>query len=104
MLQISMWGKNLYLNFEDKEMLFAQELFSMGKDEDTLLAISTSGNSRDVLLAVSVAKSLNMRTIGLTGGDGGKLKDLVDIAVLVDKPTTIYHAFCGTLERIIFNS
>ena len=71
-------------------------------------AISTSGNARDVLLAVSVAKALGLCTAALSGRNGGLLKRTVDVAVVVPEKTTrqiqqvhqaIYHTLCLMLEQ-----
>jgi D-sedoheptulose 7-phosphate isomerase len=93
---------------DDKEILFAQELFVNGRAGDALIGISTSGNARDVLLAVSTARALNIRTVGLTGRTGGKLRDAVDRALVVNETTTrevqqvhqvMYHTLCRMLEE-----
>ncbi|MFA7285056.1 MAG: SIS domain-containing protein, partial [Candidatus Absconditabacterales bacterium] len=65
------------------DQVFARELEALGKSGDILVAISTSGNSQNVIKAVEVAKALGMKTIGWLGGNGGALKDLVDIAIVV---------------------
>lgn len=94
------------------ELQFAQELYVLGKQGDVLLGISTSGNARNVLHAVSVAKALGMKTIGLTGSQGGKLAQTVDIAIKVPETSTptiqqqheaIYHTLCAMLESRFFS-
>ncbi len=96
---------------EEKEILFAQELFVMGREGDCLIGISTSGNARDVLLAVSAAKALNMKTIGLTGKDGGILRTEAGQSLIVDGQTTrevqqihqvMYHTLCRMLEEYFY--
>ncbi|MFH1708140.1 MAG: SIS domain-containing protein [Planctomycetota bacterium] len=93
---------------DEKEILFAQELFVMGRPGDVLLGISTSGNARDVMLAVSAARVRGMRVAVLTGRDGGLLKKNADTAVVVKARTTreiqqvhqvIYHTLCLMLEK-----
>ena len=66
---------------------FARELEAIGKPEDVLVAISTSGNSRNVLEAVRAAKKIGIKTIGLCG-QGGPLKDSVDLALAVPSSDT----------------
>jgi len=61
--------------------IFARYISALGKKEDVLLAISTSGNSTNVLKAVAVAKENGIHVIGLTGKSGGKLSDLCDIEI-----------------------
>ncbi|HOP50980.1 MAG TPA: SIS domain-containing protein, partial [Ignavibacteriales bacterium] len=65
------------------ENVFARNLQGLGNEGDTLLAISTSGNSKNVVLAVEVAKNKNIHTIGLLGGNGGKLAGIVDIPIII---------------------
>ncbi len=94
------------------ELQFAQELYVLGKQRDVLLGISTSGNARNVFHAVSVAKVLGMKTIGLTGNQGGKLAHTVDIAIKVSETSTpliqqqheaLYHTLCAMLESRFFS-
>ncbi|MFC1582016.1 SIS domain-containing protein [Planctomycetota bacterium] len=107
-------GTNLALNTAllndviEKEILFAQELYVLGSKGDALIGISTSGNARNVMLAVSAARAMGISTIALTGRDGGLLKDAVDIAIVADEHTTrevqqvhqlIYHTLCLMLEE-----
>ncbi|MBF0205391.1 MAG: D-sedoheptulose 7-phosphate isomerase [Oligoflexia bacterium] len=91
--------------------IFSRTILALGKKEDTLLAISTSGNSPNVLKAVASAKEIGMRTVGLTGKGGGKLKDLCDIAVVVNEAHTeriqemhikLIHILIGAIEREIY--
>jgi D-sedoheptulose 7-phosphate isomerase len=63
------------------EFIFSRYLEAMGKDGDVLLAISTSGNSKNVLNAIKVAKMKEMKVIGLTGKDGGAMPAQCDIEI-----------------------
>jgi D-sedoheptulose 7-phosphate isomerase len=63
------------------EFVFSRYLEAMGKDGDVLLAISTSGNSKNVLNAIKVAKMKGMKVIGLTGKDGGAMAAQCDIEI-----------------------
>ena len=87
--------------------IFARQVQDLGKAGDCLIAISTSGNSGNVLAAVAAAKSLGISTIGLLGRDGGKLKAQCDIAIVVPSQVTariqeahilIGHSLCGAVE------
>jgi D-sedoheptulose 7-phosphate isomerase len=78
---------------------------------DILLAISTSGDSANVLLAVEAAKNLEIFTVGLTGGDGGKLATLADLALVVKSDTTpriqethmlVGHIICQLVDYLLF--
>jgi D-sedoheptulose 7-phosphate isomerase len=70
------------------EGVFERQVEALGQPGDVLLAISTSGNSPNVLRAADRAASLGMRTIALTGGDGGKLRSATDVAVCVPVTST----------------
>jgi D-sedoheptulose 7-phosphate isomerase len=87
--------------------IFARQVQALGKAGDCLIAISTSGNSGNVLAAVAAAKSLGISTIGLLGRDGGKLKAQCDLAIVVPSQVTariqeahilIGHSLCGAVE------
>jgi D-sedoheptulose 7-phosphate isomerase len=93
------------------EYIFSRNVQAWGRDGDTLLAISTSGNSQNVINAVEVAKKKGMKVVGLLGKDGGKLKDMVDVPLIVDCPVTdriqeihikLIHIFIEGIERQIF--
>jgi D-sedoheptulose 7-phosphate isomerase len=84
---------------------------SFGQNGDVLLAISTSGNSSNVINAVEVAKAKGVKVIGLLGKDGGKLKDMVDCPLVVPSNTTeriqevhikLIHCFIEGIERVNF--
>lgn len=94
------------------EMIFAQQVFGYGRKGDVLLCLSTSGNSKNILYATYVAKSMGIKTIGLTGRSGGKLADIADIAICVPADRTleiqelhlpIYHSLCIALEETLFS-
>lgn len=65
------------------EEIFSRYVDSIGRSEDVLLAISTSGNSENVLRAAKVAKEKGIKVIGLTGKSGGKLAELCDVEIRV---------------------
>lgn len=67
------------------DMIFVKQVQALAKREDTLLAISTSGNSKNVIAAVEVAKAIGLKVIVLTGGSGGRLKDLADLCINVSE-------------------
>lgn len=73
-----------YANDEGYENVFAQQLANLVMPQDIVIAISASGNSRNVLNAVSLAKSANATTIGFTGFNGGSLASMVDINIHVN--------------------
>jgi D-sedoheptulose 7-phosphate isomerase len=90
------------------EEIFARQLEALAKPEDVVLAISTSGNSSNVVRALETAKILGLKKIGLTGNGGGKLGGLVDICVIVPSASTpriqeahtlVIHILCGIVEN-----
>lgn len=68
--------------------IFARQLEGLGKTGDVALAISTSGNSKNVIAAVKTAKKLGISVIGLTGGHGGQLRDMADVTILIKSDKT----------------
>lgn len=91
--------------------LFERQLRALGRPGDVGLAISTSGNSPNVLRAVDAARELGIRTIALTGRDGGKLANAVDVALVVNAGSTqriqethitIAHVLCELVEDALY--
>lgn len=89
------------------DYVYAQQVLALGRPPDILLGISTSGQARNVILAVQLARGLGMKTIALTGGGGGELVLEADIALCVPAETTaevqelhlpLYHVLCAALE------
>lgn len=72
-----------YANDEGYDIIFSEQLESLGNRDDVLIAISGSGNSANILKAIETAKKKGMKVIGLTGFKGGKMKDKVDICLVV---------------------
>lgn len=100
-----------FSNDVDADMVFAQQLCGYGVAGDVFLGISTSGNSKNVDYAVTVAKAKDIKVIGLTGRDGGKLGRRADAAIIVPETETykiqelhlpVYHALCLMLEERFF--
>lgn len=94
-------------------MVFAQQVYGLGKAGDALLGISTSGNSSNVVKAFTVAKGMKMHTIALTGRSSGRLASLADVAIRVpanrvaeiqELHLPVYHALCIALEDSFFAS
>lgn len=100
-----------FCNDVEPELIFAQSLMGLGKKGDMLMAISTSGNSKNVVAAALTAKALGLKTIGLTGKSGGKLKSICDICICVPETETfkvqelhlpVYHYLCARAEKELF--
>ncbi len=90
--------------------VFSRQVTSLGRQGDCLIAISTSGNSRNVLRAAEVARAAGIRVIGLLGRDGGALRTLCDIPIVVPSTTTariqeahifIGHTLCAMVEEAL---
>ncbi|NMB13074.1 MAG: SIS domain-containing protein [Firmicutes bacterium] len=101
------------INDIDGDMIFAQQVNALGQQGDVLWALSTSGNSRNVVAAAIVAQARGMKVIGFTGQGGGALKAYVDVLLNVPYVKThlvqeahlpIYHALCAMLEERFFTS
>lgn len=99
------------INDNDADMIFAQQVYGYANENDLLIAISTSGTSKNVVNAVKVAKALDINVVALTGETGGMLKNLADVTICA--PTTdtykiqeyhlpIYHYLCAKVEEEIF--
>jgi len=91
--------------------VFSKQVKALGVEGDVLLAISTSGNSMNVIEAVKAAKSLGIFTVGLTGGEGGQLASLVDLSLVVKSRVTgriqethilLGHIICELVDYILF--
>lgn len=100
-----------YINDVDGLGVFAQQLYGFGKQGDVFLGISTSGNSENIINAAVVARAAGIKTIGLTGADGGTLAEMADVTVKVPETETymaqelhlpVYHCWCLMLEERFF--
>jgi D-sedoheptulose 7-phosphate isomerase len=95
------------------ENVFARSVDGLGNEGDVLLAISTSGNSGNVIKAVEMAKSKGMTTLGLLGGEGGKLKFIVDLSITIPSSNvqriqeghiTVAHIICELVENELYGT
>ena len=102
-----------YSNDVAADLVFAQQVLGYGLPGDILLAISTSGNSKNVIHAAQVAKVQGMTVVGLTGRSGGLLKEFADVLICAPSDDTyiiqeyhlsLYHALCAGVESEIFHS
>lgn len=93
------------------EHIFSRQVEAFGQDGDVLLAISTSGNSQNVINAVKTAKKRGIKVIGLLGKSGGELKSMVDIPLVVPSQATeriqeihikLIHIFIEGIERDLY--
>lgn len=97
----------------DACLAFAQQVLGYGCDKDVLIAISTSGNSRNIVDACITARAMNMVVIGLTGIDGGKMKQYCDILLNVPEKRTLFvqelhlpvmHSLCLLTEQYFYGN
>ncbi len=99
-----------HANDYDFETVFSRQIEALGNDKDCLIAISTSGKSKNILRAVESAKSKGMMVIGLTGCEGGELSKQATVSVIVPSIVTariqeahilIGHWWCGAIEEAV---
>jgi len=90
------------------DTIFERQVEGLGKSGDVLVGLSTSGNSKNVLLAMAKAKAMGIKTVAMTGAKGGKMKDDADFAINVPSDTTnhiqemhiaVGHIICGIIEK-----
>ena len=100
-----------YMNDKNPDFTFAQQVSVWGRAGDTLLTLSTSGNSKNCAYAAHVAKVKGMSVVFLGGGTGGKLKAIADASIIVPEKETfkvqelhlpVYHCLCAILEEEFF--
>ena len=93
------------------ETAFAQQLVGLGRAGDTLIALSTSGNSANCVNAALVAKAKGMKVVSMTGEGGGRLACVADAAICVPEKETyriqelhlpVYHALCAAIEEELY--
>lgn len=94
------------------ENIFSRQIEALGKKGDVAWGLSTSGRSKNIVKALSIAKSIGLKTIGFTGSDGGEIKKLVDCNINVPSMSTpriqelhitIGHIICELIEDIFSN-
>lgn len=101
-----------YMNDCDPLLCFAQQVNGFGRKGDVLMAISTSGNSKNVLYATTVAKAKELKVIGMTGNKESKLSLMADVCIQAPETDTymikelhllVYHCLCMILEERFFS-
>ena len=100
-----------FANDKNPDLIYAQEVMGYGEQGDAFLGISTSGNAKNVVYAMEVAKAKRLHTVALTGGNGGRLAKLADASIIVPATETfqiqelhlpVYHTLCLMLENEFF--
>ena len=101
-----------FCNDVDADLVYAQSLMALAKKGDVLIAISTSGNSKNVFNAATVAKAFGITVVSLTGKSGGKIKEFSDVCICVPETETfkvqelhlpVYHYLCAKTEEHFFD-
>lgn len=101
-----------FANDVDAELVFAQQVTAYGDSGDVFVGISTSGNAKNVSAAMMVAKAKGLKTIALTGRDGGTIGKLADVSIIApamesyriqEYHVSIYHLLCGMVEYELFD-
>ncbi len=93
------------------DVVFAKQIEALAQKNDLAIGISTSGKAKNVACAIKQAKKMGVKTVALSGGDGGELAKLADLALLVPSTVTariqeahitIGHAICDIVEQTLF--
>lgn len=101
-----------FANDVDPDMMYAQLVYGYAEKNDLVIGISTSGNSKNVVNAVEVAKCMGIKTLSLTGEKESRLSELSDITVIVPETQTyrvqelhlpVYHYLCAYVENFMFS-
>lgn len=100
-----------FINDVDPEMMYAQLVYGYAKENDLVIGLSTSGNSKNVVNAIEVAKCLGVKQLSLTGKNESRMSELSDVTIKVPETETykvqeyhlpVYHYLCAEVERILF--
>ncbi len=100
-----------FINDVDPEMMYAQLVYGYAKSEDLVIGISTSGNSKNVVNAVTTAKAMGVKTLSLTGKNQSQLSEISDVTIKVPETETykvqelhlpVYHYLCAQTEKYFF--
>jgi len=95
-------------NDYDYERIFGRQVEALGRKGDVLIAISTSGNSKNIIYAIECAKKRDMKIIILSGNDGGNIRNLGDVTLIVSSNDTahiqeahmvMYHIICQLIDE-----
>lgn len=100
-----------FINDVDPEMMYAQLVYGYAKPEDLVIGLSTSGNSKNVVNALEVAKCVGAKTLAMTGEKESKMSELSDVTIKVPETETykvqeyhlpVYHHLCAEVESYFF--
>ena len=100
-----------FINDVEPDMMYAQLVYGYAKENDLVIGISTSGNSKNVVNAIEVARCMGVKTLSLTGSKESKLSDNSDVTICVPETETykvqelhlpVYHYLCAEVEKEMF--
>ncbi len=100
-----------FINDVDPEMMYAQLVYGYAKPEDLVIGLSTSGNSKNVVNAIEVAKCMGVKSLSMTGQKESKMSELSDVTIKVPETETykvqeyhlpVYHYLCAEVEKTFF--
>lgn len=100
-----------FINDVDPEMMYAQLVYGYAKPEDLVIGLSTSGNSKNVVNAIEVAKCMGVKTLSMTGKAESKMSQMSDVTIKVPETETykvqeyhlpVYHYLCAEVEKVFF--
>lgn len=95
------------------DQIFSRQVEGLGQAGDVLIAITTSGNSKNVIQAIDIARQKGMKIIGLLGGSGGHVRALCDVPIIIPAQVThfiqeghlaVEHILCNLVEILLFDS
>lgn len=98
-------------NDNSADMIFAQPVIALGQKNDALIAMSTSGNSKNVVFAAKTAKAIGMKIISITGAYDSVLSEISDVTIKIPETETyriqeltlpVYHALCADIEAYFY--
>ncbi len=101
-----------YINDVEPEMMYAQLVYGYAKENDLVIGLSTSGNSKNIVNAVEVAKCMGVKALSLTGQKESRLSELSDVTIKVPEEETykvqelhlpVYHYLCAEAEKYFFD-
>ena len=102
-----------FINDVDPDMMYAQLVYGYAGENDLVIGLSTSGNSKNVVNAVEVAKAVGAKTLAMTGEKESRLSEMSDVTIKVPETETykiqelhlpVYHYLCAETERYFFDS
>jgi len=100
-----------FINDCEPDMLYAQLVYGYAKETDLVIGLSTSGNSKNIVNALEIAKAVGAKTLAMTGAKESKLSDLCDVTIKVPETETykiqelhlpVYHYLCAEVEKESF--